>query len=110
GKGMPAALLMATVRAALRSVAGQHAPARALALAAAAIQADLEASGSFVTLFHAQLNASTGRLAFVDAGHGHVFLRRAEGLVTQLEPRGMPLGVLAEEAYQEGSAMLAPGD
>ena len=115
GKGMPAALLMATVRSALRTVALQHPPAVAVRLTAAAVASDLSVWGGFVTLFHAHLDAATRRLTFVDAGHGCVFVRRAQGEVVSLNPRGLPLGILADlEAegldYQAGQIDLQPGD
>lgn len=113
GKGMPAALVMATVRAALHAVGRLHPPATAVALAAEALETDLNRSGGFVTLFHAQLDPPTRCLTFVDAGHGYVFLRRASGGVEALAPRGLPLGVLgvAEEGlYEAGELRFEPGD
>jgi serine phosphatase RsbU (regulator of sigma subunit) len=110
GKGMAAALLMATVRAALRAGAHDGPPALAIQAAATALESDLESSRSFVTLFHARLEVTTRRLSYVDAGHGHAFLRRADGGVDELLPRGLPLGVLPGEQYQEGSLTLCPGD
>jgi serine phosphatase RsbU (regulator of sigma subunit) len=46
----------------------------------------------------------------VDAGHGHALVRRGDGGVEELRPRGLPLGVLPEAVYQEGSLVLRPGD
>jgi CheY-like chemotaxis protein len=110
GKGMPAALLMATVRAVIRAMMSQHGAADAVQHTAASLDGDLARSGSFVTLFHAQLNVKSGELRYVDAGHGQVFLRRAGGAVELLKPWGLPLGVLSTERYSEGTARLAPGD
>jgi CheY-like chemotaxis protein len=110
GKGMPAALLMATVRTALRAVARQHTPAAAVGLAARTLESDLERSESFVTLFHAQFDVAGRRLTYVDAGHGHVFVRRADGTAERLEAGGLPLGILPDETYAEGSMALQPGD
>ena len=135
GKGMAAALLMATVRAALRAIARQGVlaannpttavrepdlaqsrsfvtlfHAQLVQAAAVALEPDLTRAGSFATLFQAQLTVADRRLAYVDAGHGCVFLRRADGRVEALRPRGLPLGVLAEATYQEGSVTLWPGD
>jgi PAS domain S-box-containing protein len=110
GKGMSAALMMATVRAALESVARQSPPATAVETVATALERDLESSGSFITLFHAQADIATRRVDYVDAGHGHAFLHRAGGTIEALQPRGLPLGVLSEVAYQEGTAILRPGD
>ncbi|HTP64173.1 MAG TPA: SpoIIE family protein phosphatase [Geobacteraceae bacterium] len=109
GKGMAAAMLMATVRAALRSVAHNR-PEEALRLTEQAVLPDLENSESFVTLFHSQLYGEARRLTFVDCGHGYAFLRRAEGTVEELLPRGLPLGVPVTKSYQEGTVEFAPGD
>jgi len=109
GKGMGAAMLMATARAVLRSVAG-HPPALALRQAEKALSQDLNNSDSFVTLFHARLDLVSGKLTYVDCGHGFVFLWHAGGGVELLDPRGLPLGVSSRECYQEGSVMLDEGD
>lgn len=109
GKGMAAAMLMATVRAALRSVA-HHRPREALRLAEQALLADLENSESFVTLFYGQLHAAARRLTFVDCGHGYAFVRRAEGAVETLAPRALPLGVPVPKEFLEGEIMLKKGD
>ena len=110
GKGMAAAMLMATVRAALHAVTLNNSPAKALHLAQRALFADLENSESFVTLFHGQLDAAKRTLTFVDCGHGYVFLRRANGSVESLSPRGLPLGVQGEEVYHEGTIRFERGD
>ena len=110
GKGMPAALLMATARAALRAVSDERLAENAVSRAAAALDDDLDRSGSFVTLFRAHIDLGTHRLSFVDAGHGHVFLRRAGGEVETLAPRSLPLGAFAEYAHQGGSVALEAGD
>lgn len=110
GKGIGAAMLMATVRAAIRSGALHHRPAQALRLAERAMLPDLENSESFVTLFHGRLDAGKRSLCFVDCGHGFDFLRRADGTVEELSPRGLPLGVPSVDGYREGRIRFLPGD
>jgi sigma-B regulation protein RsbU (phosphoserine phosphatase) len=110
GKGMSAALLMATVRAVIRAMVSQHGPADAVQHTALSLDSDLARSGSFVTLFHAQLNVTTSEERYVDAGHGQVFLRRANGIIEPLQPWGLPLGVLSTERYHEGSVTFGAGD
>jgi serine phosphatase RsbU (regulator of sigma subunit) len=110
GKGMPAALLMATVRAALDAVDGGRSPAQTLDAVAAATEPVLARAGAFVTMFHARAEAATPRVAYADAGHGHAFVRRAGGAVEALPARGLPLGVLPGQHYPAGVLDLAPGD
>lgn len=110
GNGMAAAMLMATVRAAVHAVTQQNRPAAALQLAERALRLDLENSDSFVTIFHAQLNVADRTLTYVDCGHGYVFLRRCDGRVEELQPRGLPLGIPGKECFQEGMLTLERGD
>ena len=110
GKGMAAALLMTTVRASLRGLAQLNLPAAALNLLRRALEADLERTGSFVTLFHARLESGARRLAYADAGHGHAFVLRADGTLELLPVRGMPVGFPARQEYQEGVIEFRPGD
>ncbi|MEZ4600242.1 MAG: SpoIIE family protein phosphatase [Syntrophotaleaceae bacterium] len=110
GKGLPAAMLMATVRASLRAVARIPEPDEALRQAEPALRQDLDNSESFVTLFHARLELPTRRLTYVDCGHGLVYMLRANGKVEELLPRGLPLGVPSPEPFQAGSKDFYPGD
>jgi serine phosphatase RsbU (regulator of sigma subunit) len=108
GKGIPAALLAATVRAVLRALAHQNPPGAALDLLRTALSADLERTSSFVTLFHARLASSEVR--YVDAGHGHAIVRRATGRLERLERGGRPVGFPAAGPYRESALRLDPGD
>jgi serine phosphatase RsbU (regulator of sigma subunit) len=110
GKGMAAAILMATVRAVLHAVTLYNGPAQALQLAQKALFDDLENAESFVTLFHGRLDVVRRTLTFVDCGHGFVFLRKANGSVESLTPSGLPFGVQAGEVYQEGTVRFEKGD
>jgi sigma-B regulation protein RsbU (phosphoserine phosphatase) len=110
GKGMAAALLMAGVREVLRAVEPDNSPACAVQTAATRLEERLTRSGSFVTLFHAHLDLATGRLRYVDAGHGYALLCRADGCTERLPARGLPLGVLDDEVYDEGVVTMEPGD
>jgi phosphoserine phosphatase RsbU/P len=110
GKGMAAALLMATARASLRAVAPCNPPAAALEMVHRALQTDLDHTDSFITLFHAHVDAAARCIRYVDAGHGHSFLRRAGGAVEALRIGGVPVGFPESEAYEEGRVVLQPGD
>lgn len=110
GKGMPAALLMATVRAVMRAVVRGSLPATALRYVTAALEDDFIQTDQFVTLFMANLEIEERRLTYVDAGHGHAFVRRANGSVELLPERGLPLGVMPDTHYTEGTLVFEPGD
>ncbi len=110
GKGMPAALLMATARAVVRALIQGNPPAVAMNLAARALEGDLLRAASFLTLFHARLDVVARHVSYVDAGHGHVFVRRADGTLEGPEEGGIPLGILPDEVYKEGSFVFGTGD
>ena len=110
GKGMPAALLMATIRAALRAVADHRPPAAALEQARRALEADLVRVASFATLFHAQLDVGRGCVRYVDAGHGCARVLRSHGTVVPLTRGGPPLGVPSNRPYREDELALHAGD
>jgi PAS domain S-box-containing protein len=110
GKGMAAALLMATVRATLRAGTRDASPSAALGLAQAVLGEDLGHRDSYVTLFHAVFEPSTGRLDYVDAGHGHVVIRRADGRIERLARRSFPLGMPFATEFDEGHVVLGPDD
>ena len=111
GKGLPAAILMATVRAALRSASGQAASVEAgVEMAAGVMAAALEINQAYVTLFHGLFDLSSGELQYIDAGHGHARLVRAAGRQELLSHRGAPIGLLTENTLVPGRVTLNQGD
>ena len=111
GKGLGAALLMATARAVMRAVvADDSPPSRALQRASAALDEDLGRIGAFITLFHGRLDPKTGVLRYVDAGHGYAVIRRADGRTEELTRVALPLGVDTSERYLESIVHIEPGD
>jgi len=110
GKGVPAALVMAVLRTAIRSAPRALPPAARVRVAAESITHGLGDEGLFVTLFLARLDTATGLLRYVDAGHGYCVVRRLDGELVHLSSRSLPVGVLDEGAFDEGSARLKPGE
>jgi serine phosphatase RsbU (regulator of sigma subunit) len=110
GKGVGSALIMATLRTALRTASHELGPAARVSLAAESMSRGLTDDGLFVTLFHARLDTSSGLLRYVDAGHGNCVVRRANGELVRLVERSLPLGVRNEEKFKEGQVELGPGD
>jgi hypothetical protein len=95
GKGMPAAIVAATARAALRAGADAS-PGRTLTRAAAILDEDLHATETFVTAFAAVLG-DDGHLRYADAGHGHAAILRADGSIDALARGRTPIGVDVDE-------------
>ena len=110
GKGVGAAILAAGVRATVRLASRTHGVRSTMVRAAAALVDDLSTAGSFSTMFHARLALATGVLTYVDAGHGLSLVIRADGGMQRLRGRHLPLGLEAEDAWQEETVRLDPGD
>lgn len=114
GKGMPAALVMATTRSMLRAVAAPLSvsavsPGHVLAHVNDVLCPDLP-PGMFVTCFYAILDPVTGQICFANAGQDLPCLRRRDGTVQELYATGMPLGLMPGMRYDEHEAMISPGE
>src|SRR5215212_6432229 len=110
GKGMPAALVMATTRGMLRAVAQSlDSPGEALARVNNAQYPDLP-SEMFVTCFYAILDPRSGHLVYANAGHDMPYHRRRNGDAEELRARGMPLGLMPEMSYEEKETILQAGE
>src|SRR5215204_1599113 len=109
GKGMPAALVMATTCGMLRAVAqSSKSPGEVLGRVNEALSARIPPN-MFVTCFYALLDPRTGRLSYANAGHDLPYLRRGND-AEQLRARGMPLGLMSGVSYEEDHSFLREGD
>ncbi|TMD90358.1 MAG: fused response regulator/phosphatase [Chloroflexi bacterium] len=110
GKGLPAAIMMATVRAALRSSARLADMEEGVHLAAKVMATALEVNHAYVTLFHAVYDSETGDLNYIDAGHGWTRLLRGSAGQDMLTERSAPIGIFPDTKFTVGTAHLNPGD
>ena len=120
GKGVPAALVGAAVKAAfLRAMAEERAsacqgtpsPAAILTRAHTALIAQLEALETFATLCYARFDTTAGTLTFIDCGHVRpLHLQAAEGGLTALEGYNLPLGFPEVGPFREVTVPFVPGD
>jgi serine phosphatase RsbU (regulator of sigma subunit) len=109
GKGVPAALVMATTCGMLRAAANSSkSPGEVLERVNEALSACIPPS-MFVTCFYAILNPESGRLLYANAGHDLPYLRRGSD-AEELRARGMPLGLMPGMSYEEGENYLREGD
>jgi sigma-B regulation protein RsbU (phosphoserine phosphatase) len=111
GKSIPAAMLMATFQASLRTLASSSAPLDQLAREVNRYAVSNSQEGRrFTTAFLAELDPATGEITYVNAGHNVPILRRKSGLIERPEVGGIPIGVLPDSAYQLGTTRLESGD
>jgi predicted ester cyclase len=111
GKGMPAALVMATTRGMLRAVVQSvESPGEVLARVNEALVAEIPPN-MFVTCLYAILDPKSGSLSYANAGHDLPYLRRHYGEgAHELRAAGMPLGMMPEMSYEEKETSLGEGD
>jgi sigma-B regulation protein RsbU (phosphoserine phosphatase) len=115
GKGVPAGLLMAMCRSALRSVApGKTSPSEVLAAVNRQLFPDIR-EDMFISMAYGILDESNGRLTLARAGHDPALLyRRATGKVELLRPPGLALGVdggtVFERVTRDQDVDLLAGD
>ena len=111
GKGIPAALLMASLQASLR---GQRlsGPADLAQLMTNLNFLIHEASpdNRYATFFYGELDPKTRRLDYVNAGHNAPMLLRAGGGIERMAATGPVVGLIEGGRFEQRSVLLAPGD
>jgi serine phosphatase RsbU (regulator of sigma subunit) len=111
GKSIPAAMLMATFQASLKTLS-------TLPITLPELVADMnkyactnsQGGLRFTTAFISEYDAVHRTLHYINAGHNNPILRRSNGVIERLDVGGLPLGILPEAAYQAASVALDPGD
>ena len=110
GKGVPAALLMSSFRAALLSQRVEaHGPGETMSRLNRFLHRSVE-PGRFVTAFLGVLDPETGELVYTNAGHDPPCWIRPDGLLSQLREGGLVLGLFGDSIYEQASVTLAAGD
>lgn len=110
GHGVGAALLMASLRAALYS---EVRPGGALDAMAAKLNEFVHRSSesdTFISFFYGELDKATGELRYVNAGHNAPILTGPAGEVRRLPRTGFCLGMFADAVFEVGAVRLGPGD
>jgi serine phosphatase RsbU (regulator of sigma subunit) len=110
GKGVPAALVMASTRSMLRAVAqaSNYSPADVLGRVNDSLVADIPPN-MFVTCFYAILDPKSASLSYANAGHDLPYVRRG-GDCEELMARGMPLGLMPGMSYEEKEIAFDAGE
>jgi serine phosphatase RsbU (regulator of sigma subunit) len=110
GKGVPAALLMASLQATIRArLAHENDLARLVDTLDREMGSD-EALAPYYTLFLAVLDGRTGWLSYLNAGHNTQFVLRRDGTTEGLSSSGRPPGLYPGGGYEQGTLQLRDQD
>ncbi len=111
GKSIPAAMVMATFQASLRTLSTSGVPLGEMVAGVNRYSCSNSQGGvRFTTAFFAELDPATGDIVYVNAGHNVPILRKKSGLIERLEAGGIPIGIFAESNYELGRTRLEAGD
>jgi phosphoserine phosphatase RsbU/P len=111
GKSIPAALLMATFQASLKTLSqAQVALPELVANMNRYAWSNSQGGLRFTTAFLAEYDTAARTFCYINAGHNNPILRRANGAIERLDVGGLPLGVLQDAKYESASVTLEPGD
>jgi phosphoserine phosphatase RsbU/P len=110
GHGISAALLMASMNAALRAlISADLSPAETARSLNDLMVADAGDSGLYLTAALIRVDGDGGA-RLCSLGHPPALVQRRGGVVTAFGLGGAPAGIIEAEAYQEDHLTLEPGD
>ncbi|MCU1296211.1 MAG: serine phosphatase [Acidobacteriaceae bacterium] len=111
GKSIPAAMLMATFQASLKTLSAVPCSLPDL-VAGMNHYACTNSQGGlrFTTAFLAEFSSTSKNFSYINAGHNAPILRRSSGTVERLSTGGVPLGILSNGQYESGNVVLESGD
>jgi hypothetical protein len=111
GKSIPAAMLMATFQASLKTLSSTRTALPDLVKGMNTYACGNSSGGlRFTTAFLAEYDPATRTLVYINAGHNQPILRRATGGIERLDRGGLPLGILPAATYEAGTVTLNAGD
>jgi len=111
GKGLPAAMRVASARHSIRSYAYlDPRPGRVLALANDSLCKDGGGECQLLTVFYAVVDSGMGGIMYSSAGHEPPILMHSDGNYEELSAGGMPLGIFPDISYDQASRKLNTGD
>jgi phosphoserine phosphatase RsbU/P len=110
GKGLPAALLMSNLQAAVRGLASPLLPPDGLCTRLNSLVCHNTGMDRFITFFYAQLDGAEHVLRYTNAGHNAPIVLHRDGSHERLDTGGGVLGVFPQQTFAVGTARLAAGD
>jgi sigma-B regulation protein RsbU (phosphoserine phosphatase) len=110
GKGIPAALIMASFRASLIAEIRNNYSIRTICQKVNSLLFESLEPGNYVTAVYGVLDSKNHIFTFSNCGHNLPFILRANNTVEYLREGGPVLGVAKDGVYEERAIVLAPGD
>ena len=111
GKSIPAAMLMATFQASLKTLSTAQVALPELAANMNKYACSNSQGGlRFTTAFLAEYDPVHRTVHYINAGHNNPILRRANGQIERLDIGGLPFGIQPEAKYESATVTLAPAD
>ncbi len=110
GKGLPAALLMSNLQAAVRAFATASADPHDVCGSVNRLLCRNIASGKFVTFCYVVVDLAAQQVTYANAGHNPPLMIRADGRIDALGTTGLVLGVSPDWTYTTGTSPFRPGD
>jgi phosphoserine phosphatase RsbU/P len=110
GKGMPAALLMSSLQAALKPLIWDTRSPRELCRRLNRILCEIAPVGKFASFFYGVLDSRDNRLTYCNAGHNPPVLVRGGGASCELNAAGAVLGQFPDWVYEQSDVQLGSGD
>jgi phosphoserine phosphatase RsbU/P len=110
GKGLPAALLMSSLQAALAPLMGQKLAPRELCRRLNRILCDITPTNKFISFFYGVLDSNEHRFTYCNAGHNPPILVRGQGTATELNAAGAVLGQFPDWVYEQSEIQLMRDD
>lgn len=111
GKSIPAAMLMATFQASLKTLSTAQVALPELAANMNKYACSNSQGGlRFTTAFLSEYDPVRRSFDYINAGHNNPILRRASGQIERLDVGGLPFGILPDAQYQSATVTVAPGD
>ncbi len=110
GKGLPAALLMSNLQAAVRGLASPALAPDGLCSRLNSLVCHNTGADRFITFFYARLDGPARLLHYANAGHNPPILLHADGSHERLQAGGGVLGVFPRHKFASGATQLASGD
>lgn len=110
GKGIPAALLMSNLQAAVKAFASEYIQPRDLCSKVNQVICSNIAANKFITFFYCLYDSEIRQVRYANAGHNPPILLKSGGKHMRLQEGGAVLGIFREWDFEQNSIAFGSGD